>query len=190
MSKVVTLVIAGAFLAGCGSTATPGETGASGASTKATAAGAAGGTGTGQGKKVGCPLSVESLGQATSLGWELKEQLYDHPLETAESIKATVCLFTSAEAPQEGSDPLALRADVVLGADVARVRQAFSDSCSGFGGKLRDSGKGVVCERNKVVVEGLVGDDNRLVNVYLVNADKATATKLTPVFDKIVASVA
>ncbi|GAA1296329.1 hypothetical protein Psi02_12580 [Planotetraspora silvatica] len=187
VSKVVTVVIAGAFLAGCGSTATPGESSASGASTKASAAAAAG---DGQGKKVGCPLSAESLGQATSLKWELQEQLYDHPLETAESIKATVCLFTSAQAPQEGSDPLALRADVVLGADVARVRQAFGDSCSGFGGKLRDSGKGVVCERNKVVVEGLVGDDDRLVNVYLVNADKATATKLTPLFGKIVASVA
>jgi hypothetical protein len=190
VSKIVTVVIAGAFLAGCGSTTTPGASGGSSASRASGASGATGGAGDGQGKKVGCPLSVESLGKATSLSWELKEQLYNHPLETAESIKATVCLFTSAEAPQEGSDPLALRADVVLGPDVAKVRQAFTDSCSGFGGKVSDSGKGVVCERNKVVVEGLVGDDNRLVNVYLVNADKATATKLTPAFADVIAAVA
>ncbi|GAA4559048.1 hypothetical protein [Planotetraspora kaengkrachanensis] len=184
VSKMVIAVVAGAFLAGCGSTGdTSGDGGGSGGgATKGAATAAAKPSG-------GCPLTAESLSKTTSLTWELRETEENHPLETAESIKATVCLFTAADAPQQGSDPLALRADVVTGGDVATVRQAFTDSCSGFGGKERESGKGVVCERNKVVVEGLVEGGGRLVNVYLVNADTPTATKLTPVFDQILASV-
>jgi hypothetical protein len=187
VSKIVIAVIAGALLAGCGSTGSSGDAGVSGGTSGGTSGG---GDGAAAKPAGGCPVTAESLTKTTSLTWELREKQENHPLETAESIKATVCLFTSADAPQEGSDPLALRTDVVGGADVATVRQAFTDTCSGFGGKVRDSGKGVVCERNKVVVEGLVEGDGRLVNVYLVNADTSTATKLTPVFDEILASVA
>ncbi|WP_204073338.1 hypothetical protein [Planotetraspora phitsanulokensis] len=186
MSRILITVIAGTFLAGCGSTGTSGDAATSGGSGTS----AAGSTGDSAAKPTdGCPLSAESLTKATSLTWKLEEKEENHPLETAESIKATVCLFTSPDALQQGGDPLAMRADVVTGGDVATVRQAFTDSCTGFGGKERESGKGVVCERNKVVVEGLVEGGGRLVNVYLVNADTATATKLTPVFDKIIASV-
>lgn len=162
---------AGLTLAGCGSPATPDQPGA------------------GQPRPAsGCPFTPESLGQATSLTWELREKRDDHPLETAESIRATVCLYTAADAPQDGSDPLSLRADVVTGADAATVRKNFTDTCTEYGGAIRDaaSGKGaVVCDRAGSVVEGLTGGDDRTVNVYLVNADKATAVKLTPAFDRI-----
>jgi hypothetical protein len=139
-----------------------------------------------------CPLTPEDLAKVTSLSWELRERKDDHPLETAESIKATVCLYTAADALQDGSDPLSLRADVVTGPDAATVRTDFTATCSGNGGKVRDSASAegaVMCDRDGSVVEGAVGSGDRLVSVYLVNADKPTATKLTPAFDHILAAV-
>jgi hypothetical protein len=59
----------------------------------------------------GCPLTPQALAEATSLRWELTERRDEHPLETAEPIKAMVCLYTAADAPQEGSDPLTTRVD-------------------------------------------------------------------------------
>ena len=42
-----------------------------------------------------------------------------------------------------------------------------------------------MCDREGAVIEGYIGN---LVSVYIVNADKDTAAKLTPTFDKILAS--
>ncbi|WP_431917826.1 hypothetical protein [Nonomuraea jabiensis] len=61
----------------------------------------------------GCPLTPQALAEVTSLRWELKDRRDEHPLETAESIKAMVCLFTAADDSQEGSDPLMMRVDLV-----------------------------------------------------------------------------
>ncbi|MEU7741625.1 hypothetical protein [Nonomuraea sp. NPDC049158] len=140
----------------------------------------------------GCSLTVEELSKATSLSWELKEKRDDHPLETLESVKASVCLYTAADAPQAGSDPLVLRTDTVGGKDVAAVRQEFTESCTGYDGKVRESAAAagaVVCDRDGAVVEGLVESVDRLVNVYFVNADETTATKLTKKFDAILTAV-
>ncbi|MEV0350426.1 hypothetical protein AB0H88_31985 [Nonomuraea sp. NPDC050680] len=167
------LAIAGVLLAGCGPHA---ET-AKGGNTKTTG---------------GCSLIVEELSKATSLSWELKEKRDDHPLETLESVKASVCLYTAADAPQAGSDPLVLRTDTVGGKDVAAVRQDFTESCTGYDGKIRKSAAAdgaVVCDRGGAVVEGLVESVDRLVSVYFVNADKSTATKLTKKFDAILTAV-
>jgi hypothetical protein len=167
------LAIAGVLLAGCGPHA---ET-ATGGNTKTTG---------------GCSLTAEELSKATSLSWELKEKRDDHPLETLESVKASVCLYTAADAPQAGSDPLVLRTDTVGGKDVAAVRQDFTDSCTGYDGKVRKSAAvdgAVVCDRGGAVGEGLVESVDRLVSVYFVNADKSTATKLTKKFDAILAAV-
>ncbi|MGW5685401.1 hypothetical protein [Nonomuraea sp. NPDC003754] len=137
----------------------------------------------------GCPLTPEALTEATSLRWELKERRDAYPLETAESIKATVCLFTSADAPQEGSDPLTMRVDLVEGADSATVRKSFTDTCTENGGSVRDSSGALICDRNGSVVEGLAGAGDRAINVYWVNADTSTAAKFTPVFGRILAAV-
>ncbi|MBF8194521.1 hypothetical protein ITP53_54480 [Nonomuraea sp. K274] len=175
MSRVLVVAIAGLCLVGCGSQ---------------TASNEAGG---GQDRSSDdCPLTAEALTKATALNWELREKKEDHPLETAESIKATVCLYTAADAPQRGSDPLVMRADVVTGADAAAVRKDFSDTCTEYGGKVRSSASpegAVVCDRDGSVVEGVIGSDDRVVSVYLGNADKATAAKLTPAFDQILAAV-
>ncbi|MEU8145342.1 hypothetical protein [Nonomuraea sp. NPDC048901] len=140
----------------------------------------------------GCSLTVEELSKATGLSWELKEKRDDHPLETLESVKASVCLYTAADAPQAGSDPLVLRTDTVGGKDVAAVRQEFTESCTGYDGKVRESSAAdgaIVCDRDGAVAEGLVESVDRLVNVYFVNADKTTAIKLTKKFDAILKAV-
>jgi hypothetical protein len=170
---VLGLAIAGVLLAGC----RPHAEKAEGGDTKTTG---------------GCSLTAEELSKATSLTWELKEKRDDHPLETLETVKASVCLYTTADAPQAGSDPLVLRTDTVGGKDVAAVRQDFTDSCTGYDGKVRKSAAvdgAVVCDRGGAVVEGLVGGADRLVSVYFVNADKSTATKLTKKFDAILSAV-
>jgi hypothetical protein len=178
-------VVAGAFLTACGGTDAPGASAGPAASS-----GAAGGQGAKR-PADGCPITVDMLGKATSLDWKLQEKRDDHQLETLESVKATVCLWTAADAPQAGGDPLVLRADIVTGGDAATVRKEFSDNCTEYGGKLGDSSGegGTVCDRDGAVVEGLVGSDDRLVNVYLVNADKPTATKLSPAFGEILGAV-
>ncbi|MFD8527292.1 hypothetical protein ACFV0L_07750 [Streptosporangium canum] len=186
-THILAIAVAGALLTGCGSQAGPaaGEGGADGGAQAKETGARAKDTG-------GCPLTVAGLSEATSLTWELREKREDHPLETMESVRATACLYTAADAPQDGSDPLALRVDVVTGDGIAKVREEFEGNCGEFGGKLLDSAAGdgsVVCKRNGTIVEGLVGGTDRLVNVYLVNAGRATAAKLTPAFDKILAAV-
>ncbi|MEU6782975.1 hypothetical protein ABZ912_27585 [Nonomuraea angiospora] len=74
---VPVLALAVALLAGCGPS--PDRT--------------AGATAGGRPQPVpdGCPLTPQALAEATSLRWELAERRDEHPLETAESIKAKVC---------------------------------------------------------------------------------------------------
>lgn len=172
------------LLAGCGS---PAEPVASGQAQSQETTG-------GQAKQAGdCPLTTEELSKATSLSWESKGKKVDYPLETLESVKATACLYTAADAPQEASDPLVLRTDIVTGAGVAALRKDFADSCTGYKGMVRDSAAAdgaVVCDRDGATVEGLVGDADRVVSVYYVNADKATAAKLTKTFDTVLTAVA
>jgi len=169
-------MLAAAFIASCGG---PAESGPAPDGQKGKSAG-------------DCPLSAQDLSAATSLRWQLRERKDNYPLETAESIKATVCLYTAPDAPQTGGDPLALRTDTVTGADAATVRKGFTDTCTGSGGQVRDSASAqgaVVCVRDGAVVDGIVGNATRVVSVELVNADKATAVKLTPAFDKVLAAV-
>lgn len=175
IGKALGLMLAAACVAGCGQQTTSGPDPDGRQTTSAS----------------GCPLSVEDLSKATALTWQLRERKDNHPLENAESIKATVCLYTTADAPQDASDPLVLRADVVTGKDAATIRKDFTDTCTEFGGQVSPSASApdaVVCTRDGSVVEGIVGDDARVVNVYFVNADKTTATKLTPGFDKVLAA--
>ena len=47
----------------------------------------------------------------------------------------------------------------------------------------------MVCMRAGAVVEGDISSGDRTVEVYLVNADAATAAALTPRFDDILAAV-
>ena len=133
----------------------------------------------------GCPIAAAELSRATSLTWRLQEKRENHRLETAESIKATVCLYATADAPQDG-DPLVLRTDVVTGADAAIVKENFTRTCATEGGALSAAGG---CERAGAMVEGLVATAGRAVELYLVNADKTTAIKLTPSFPAILAVV-
>ncbi|MCF6471494.1 hypothetical protein FAF44_24325 [Nonomuraea sp. MG754425] len=141
------------------------------------------------GDRGSCPLTAQALAEVTDLRWELKERLDEHPLETAESIKAMVCLYTAADAPQEGSDPLTMRVDLVEGADSAVIRKNFTDTCAGNGGEVRDVSGARVCDRNGSVVEGQAGTGERAIDVYWVNADTSTATRFSPVFPRILAAV-
>lgn len=140
---------------------------------------------TGGGSATGCPVTQEELSDATSLSWELEETREHHPLETMESVEVTACLYTAPEAEQMGGDPLVARVDVVAPADAAAVLADFSSICGELGGSEQKAGDGVVCDRDGVVVDGHIGD---LVLVSIVNADTATATTLTPSFEKILAS--
>lgn len=140
----------------------------------------------------GCPLGVNALDAATSLTWELSDTRTDQPLETVDAVAQTVCLFTAADSPQSGGDPLVLRVDVVTGADAATVRNAFTSSCTGNSGTVSSSAGApgaMVCMRAGAVVEGDISSGDRTVDVYLVNADAATAAALTPRFDDILAAV-
>jgi hypothetical protein len=125
------------------------------------------------------------LSTATSVRWELTERRENHPLETSESIKATVCLFTAGAAQQSGGDPLVFRTDVVTGRDTAAVRRDFGDTCGTIGGVTRPSGGGSVCDRNGVVVDAIKGEGDRVVVASFINADNSTAATLTPAFSKI-----
>jgi hypothetical protein len=137
-----------------------------------------------------CP-SAEKLSSATGLTFALSDTLKDHPLETLESVKALVCLYTSAESTQSGGDPLVLRVDTVTGADAATVRGKFESSCTDNGGTLGAStvANAKICTRNGTTIEGNLGSGDRSVDVYFVNADTTTATTLTPSFEKVLTAI-
>jgi hypothetical protein len=177
---VAAVLCAGGLVAGCGS----GENQAG--SGQSTGGGGVGAT-TGVGGATGgdCPVTEAELSSATSLSWEHGDTLKDHPLETMESVKVTVCVFTAPEAVQMGGDPLVLRVEVVDPKDADTLRKKFSSTCTKFGGTERAAGGGTVCEGDGRVVEGHIGN---LVIVYFVNANKDTAAKLTPSFEKVLAS--
>jgi hypothetical protein len=136
----------------------------------------------------GCPLDVADVSAATSLTWELQQTEPDYPLETVDGVTATVCLFTAADRPQFG-DPLVMRVDTVTGAEAATLRDGFEESCTGNGGTVEDAGGVASCRQDGTVVDGAVASDGRTVHVYLVNADTATATELTPAFEQVLAAV-
>ncbi|MPZ85265.1 MAG: hypothetical protein GEV28_34720 [Actinophytocola sp.] len=130
-------------------------------------------------------MTETELSSATSLAWKLAETRKDHALETMESVKVTACLYTAEEAQQLGGDPLVARVDVVDPKDADAVLENFSSTCTELGGTERAAGGGTVCERNGAVVDGHIGN---LVVVSIVNADKDTAARLTPSFEKVLAS--
>jgi hypothetical protein len=139
-----------------------------------------------------CPLAAADISSATSLTWELRQTEAGRPLETLETVKADVCVFTASDRPQAGGDPLVLRVDTVTGADAVKLRTNFEDNCTGYKGTVEDSTAAdgaVVCRRDGSVVEGNIAGDGRSVDVYLVNADTDTATSLTPSFEKILSAV-
>lgn len=173
---VAVVLCAGALMAACGSDDNQADSGPPTGDAPA-ASGAA--------SEDGCPLTEAELSSATSLAWTLQETREDHPLETMETVTVTACLFTSAEAPQMAGDPLVTRVDVVDPEDADAVRADISSTCTDLGGAERAAGGGTVCERDGTVVDGHIGD---LVVVSFVNADDATAARLTPVFDKILTS--
>jgi hypothetical protein len=178
---VAAVLCAGGLVAGCGS----GENQAG--SGQSTGGGGVGAT-TGVGGATGgdCPVTEAELSSATSLSWEHGDTLKDHPLETMESVKATVCVFTAPEAVQMGGDPLALRVDVIDPQDADTMRKDFSSTCTESGGTVRAAGGGTVCEHDDGTVG--YGHTGNLVIVYFVNANKDTAAKLTPSFEKVLAS--
>jgi hypothetical protein len=144
-----------------------------------------------QGPTDGCPLAVADLATATALSWELRQTEADRPLETVESVKADVCVFTSADRPQQGGDPLVLRVDTVAGADAATLRAKFEESCTGYRGAVEKSAAAdgaEVCRRDGSVVEGNIACDDQAIDIYLVNADTDTAKSLTPSFEQILAA--
>ena len=139
-----------------------------------------------------CPLAATDISSATSLDWELRQTEAARPLETLETVKADVCVFTAADRRQAGGDPLVLRVDTVTGADAAKLRTNFEDSCTGNQGKVEDSTAAdgaALCRRAGATAEGNIAGGGRSVDVYLVNADTATATSLTPSFEKILSAV-
>jgi hypothetical protein len=181
---VLPLVLA---VVACGASTTTGSPAAAPAAAPDTATVAAGSP-----TDDGCPLAAADLSSATSLAWELRQTLTDHPLETLESVKATVCVFTAADSPQIGGDPLVLRVDTVTGADAAALRTNFQQNCTGNRGAVEESSAAdgaAVCRRDGAVVQGNIAGDGRTVDVYLVNARTDTATSLTPSFDKVLAAV-
>lgn len=137
----------------------------------------------------GCPISVDALGTVTSLRWELGQRQENRPLETSASIRATVCVFTAAGLTQLGGDPLVFRTDMVTGRDAATVRADFRTTCGSLGGAVKSAGGGSVCERGGAVVEGMKGEGDRVVLAEFVNADNATAARLTPAFTKVLDAV-
>jgi hypothetical protein len=138
-----------------------------------------------------CPLDVDDLDSATGLTWTLGRSIADHPLETVDGVTADVCVFTSADRPQMGGDPLVLRTDVVDGPQAARMRDEFASTCTGNGGMVAAASvEGAsVCRSGGQAVEGQVATGDRTVDVYVVAADQATASELTPSFEKVLAAV-
>lgn len=106
-------------------------------------------------------------------------------------MKADVCVFTSADRPQQAGDPLVLRVDTVAGAGAAKLRANFEENCTGYRGAVEKSTAAdgaEVCRRDGSVVEGNLARDNQTIDIYLVNADADTATSLTPSFEQILAA--
>jgi hypothetical protein len=138
-----------------------------------------------------CPLDVDDLDSATGLTWTLGRSIADHPLETVDGVTADVCVFTSADRPQMGGDPLVLRTDVVDGPQAARMRDEFASTCTGNGGTVAATSvdAATVCRSGGQAIEGQVAAGDRTVDVYVVAADQATASELTPSFEKVLAAV-
>ena len=177
------------FLTACGSgSESPTEPAASDGpvTSAAPVAPATSGAATGAG---GCPISVDALSTATSLRWEFRERQDNRPLETSESIRASVCIFTAAASQQFGGDPLVFRTDVVTGRDAATVRRDFGTNCGLLSGVTRAAGGGSVCDRSGVVVEGFKGEGDRVVLAGFVNADNSTAATLTPALTRVLEAV-
>jgi len=197
----VAILLGLAAFTGCGSDSDPEPSGSTdgttvtsaattGASPAATSSGGTSSGGTTSGAASGdCPISVEALATATSLSWRLREHRENHPQEVDESIIADVCVFTADDTVDSFGDPLVFRTDVVTGADAVTVRQRFTGTCTDFGGSVEPAGGGSVCRRNGIVVEGIKGEGDRVVEASFVNADTSTATTLTPVFERIVAAL-
>ncbi len=160
------------LLASCGSDSPP--------TTQPPPAPAAGGEGG------DCPLTVDELKSATSATWTQATTKKDHPLELLESVKVTACIYTSDELKQEfGGDPLVVRVDVVSPQDAAQVRDQFRTSCTKNSGTERPAAGGTICEARGHTIEGVIGNLNV---VMILNADKATAVRLSPSFEKILAA--
>jgi hypothetical protein len=191
VTGLVTMAVLCLAAAACGASEPPqaGQT-TSAQTTSAQTGTAQTGTGTSAAPNGTCP-SAEKLTSATGLTFALQDTRKDYPLETLESVKALVCLYTSADSTQSGGDPLVLRVDTVTGADAATVRAKFERSCTDNGGTLGASAvaNAKVCTRNGTTIEGNLTAGDRTVDVYLVNADTTTATTLTPSFDKVLAAV-
>ena len=180
------------MLAGCGSGSESSDTGSPAASDAPATSAAPSGPATTAGGATssgGCPISADALSTATSLRWEQRERRENQPLETKESIKATVCVFTAAAERQSGGDPLVFRTDVVTGRDATTVRGEFAKTCGDLSGSTRTSGGGTVCDGNGVIVEGIKGEGDRAVAAYFVNADTSTAARLTPAFTRIIDAI-
>jgi hypothetical protein len=139
----------------------------------------------------GCPLSAEALSSATGMTWALRMTEPDHELETLPGVKADVCVLTSDDRPQQGGDPLVMRVDTAEGADATKVRTEFEASCSRNGGTATDSSAATgarICT-SEFLPEALLGDNDRVVEVYYVAADQETAKELAGSFDKVLAAV-
>ena len=111
-----------------------------------------------------CPLAASDLSSATSLSWELRRTEKDYPLETAEGLKATVCVFTTSDRPQFGGDPLVMRVDTISGPDAAKLRSNFERVCTENGGELAPTtaAEGAeVCRSRGSVTDGNIADGDR-----------------------------
>jgi hypothetical protein len=185
--ELFVMLALGLAAAGCGSSG-PTAAGTPTAAAPATAAATtAAGSDTG-----GCPLAAEDLSAATGMTFELATTEPDRALETLETVKALVCVFTSADEPQAGGDRLGLRVDTVNGADAEAVTAEFERSCTSNGGTLNDvtaDDDAQTCTSRGSTIEGNIDSGDRTVNVYFVNADDATAAALTPNFDKVLEAV-
>ncbi|WP_297502205.1 hypothetical protein [Pseudonocardia sp.] len=187
-AELFVMLALGLAAAGCGSSGpttagTPTTTTAPATAATTTAAGSDTG---------GCPLAAEDLSAATGMAFELATTEPDRALETLETVKAMVCVFSSADEPQPGGDRLGLRVDTVTGADAATVTAEFERSCTSNGGTLNDvtaDDDAQTCTSRGSTIEGNIDTGDRTVNVYFVNADEATAAALTPNFDKVLDAV-
>jgi hypothetical protein len=187
-AELFVMLALGLAAAGCGSSGpttagTPTTTTAPATAATTTAAGSDTG---------GCPLAAEDLSAATGMAFELATTEPDRALETLETVKAMVCVFSSADEPQAGGDRLGLRVDTVTGADAATVTAEFERSCTSNGGTLNDvtaDDDAQTCTSRGSTIEGNIDTGDRTVNVYFVNADEATAAALTPNFDKVLDAV-
>ncbi len=134
-----------------------------------------------------CPISESELSDITGLDWVMEQRLTDHPLETNETVSATVCLFTTGQ--DEYGDPYSLRTDVVSDADAPTIWSEFESLCADNSGSslAGADGQSRVCDRNGSIIEGVTQDG--VVSAYVVNADAEFAAQLTPVFDQVLSAM-